>query len=80
MVKLRVKKNIFYNNQITEKNLDINQSFQPKYLDKKRTVDMNKLLNRVKEDQQTEKKKKFIFFGMGVFLMSFMSIFVAIVK
>ena len=66
MVKLRVKKNIFYNNQITEKNLNINQSFQPKYLDKKRTVDMNKLLNRVKENQQIEKKRN-LFFLVWVF-------------
>ena len=42
-----------------------------KYIDQKRIVDINKLLNRVKIDQKNENKKKIIFYCSVVFLIGF---------
>ena len=43
-----------------------------KYIDQKRIVDINKLLNRVKIDQKNETKRKIIFYSstiLGLFLL-----------
>jgi len=63
MVKLNVKKNIFYNDRFIKKKLDIKELPQLNNLYQKRNVDINRLLNRVKVDEQTEKKKKKNFFS-----------------
>ena len=42
------------------------------YIDEKRIVDINKLLNRVKIDQKNETKRKIIFYNstvLGLFLL-----------
>jgi len=42
------------------------------YIDQKRIVDINKLLNRVKIDQKNETKRKIIFYSstiLGLFLL-----------
>ena len=75
-----MKKNIFYNNAVIYKNLDTKDIFSLKKIDKKKIVDINKLLNRVKMDKKFEKKEKFIFFGLGIFLLGFMGIFVSIIS
>ena len=42
-----------------------------KYIDQKRIVDINKLLNRVKIDQKNENKKKIIFYCSVVLIIGF---------
>ena len=41
------------------------------YIDQKRIVDINKLLNRVKIDQKNENKKKIIFYCSAVLIVGF---------
>jgi len=80
MVKLNVKKNIFYNDRFIKKKLDIKELPQLNNLYQKRNVDINRLLKRVKVDEQTEKKKKIIFFSLGILLLGLMGTFVTIIR
>ena len=73
-----MKKSIYYNNKPNEINFEKNEISTLK--NKKISVDINKLLNRVKTDQQNEKKFKVAFFGLGVSLLVFMGLFVTIVR
>tara|TARA_B110000305_G_C18920475_1_gene394900 strand:- start:150 stop:377 length:228 start_codon:yes stop_codon:yes gene_type:complete len=75
-----MKKNIFYNNRSNEINFEKKELFSLKIKNKKINVDINKLLNRVKIDQQNEKKFKVVFFGSGILLLVFMGLFVSIVR
>ena len=75
-----MKKNIFYNNRSNEINFEIKELFSLKIKNKKINVDINKLLNRVKIDQQNEKKFKVVFFGSGILLLVFMGLFVSIAR
>ena len=45
---------------------------------KRRTVDINKLLNRVKIDKKNETKRKFILLGFGILILCLTGIFVSI--
>ena len=45
---------------------------------KRRTVDINKLLNRVKIDKKNETKRKFILLGFGILILGLTGIFVSI--
>jgi len=71
---------IFHNTKYLEENLTTNNMPLSTYLNRKKIVDVNKLLNRVKINRQNEKKKKIIFFSSGIILLSLVGTFLAIVK
>jgi len=71
---------IFHNGKFLEKNLIIRNTYQETYPHQKKNVDVNKLLNRVKINEQNEKKKKLIFYSLGIFLLSLMGTFLAIIR
>ena len=73
-----MKKDVFNNDTLNRKNLEIRGLFNSEYVGRERNIDINKLLNRIKIDQQNIKKQKIIFFGLGVLLVGFMGIFVSI--
>jgi len=50
------------------------------YIDQKRTVDINKLLNRVKIDQKNETKRKIIFYSSTVLGLSLIGILITLLK
>ena len=53
-------------------NKDLKKNIPVQYIDQKRIVDINKLLNRVKIDQKNERKRKIIFYSstiLGFFLL-----------
>ena len=52
---------IFHNTKYLEENLIVKNTTQVTYLHPKINVDVNKLLNKVKINEQSEKKKGFIF-------------------
>jgi len=52
-----MKKNYFHNNKQLYESLDQIKPSQAKYIDTKKVVDINKLLNRVKLNKIDEKKK-----------------------
>ena len=73
-----MKKDVFNNDTLNRKNLEIRGLFHSEYVGRERNIDINKLLNRIKIDQQNIKKQKIIFFSLGVLLVGFMGIFVSI--
>ena len=75
-----MKKNIFYNDKFIKREVEIKVLPQLNDLYKKKNVDINRLLNRVKVDQKIEKKKKIIFFSLGVLLLGLMGTFVTIIS
>ena len=50
------------------------------YIDQKRIVDINKLLNRVKIDQKNETKRKIIFYSSIVLGLSLLGTLIAYLK
>ena len=75
-----MRNNIYHNKILTEKHLDKNFFSPTNNVNPKIIVDINKLLNRVKIDQKIEKKKKFIFFCLGLLLLGTMGSFVSIIN
>ena len=77
-----MKKNIFYKNYPFKKNSEIKELLNIKYVDQKKNanVNINMLLNRVKVDKKNEKKKNFIFFSLGIFLIGLMGTFISIIR
>ena len=59
----------------TRHNLNGNQ-----YIDQKEIVDINKLLNRVKIDKKNEAKQQIIFFGIGLLILTLMTVFLVVIK
>ena len=74
-------KDIYHNNKNIQK-VDSKPIIKPQKnpIDKKIIVDINKLLNRVKVNKKNEVKSKFIYFGSGIFLLSFVGLFLVILK
>ena len=50
------------------------------YIDQKRIVDINKLLNRVKIDQKNETKRKIIFYSSTVLGLSLLGTLITLLK
>ena len=50
------------------------------YIDQKRIVDINKLLNRVKINQKNETKRKIIFYSLTILGLSLIGYFISILK
>jgi hypothetical protein len=50
------------------------------YIDQKRIVDINKLLNRVRMDEKNETKKKIIFYSLTTLALGLFSTFIMIIK
>ena len=56
-----MEKNYFHNDRSLDENLNEIRTSQRKYTDKKKVVDINKLLNRVKINEIDRKKKNITF-------------------
>ena len=67
-----MEKNVFHNKNFTEESL-LKKSTQ-------KNVDINKLLNRVKLDEQNQTLQKFIFFAFGIILIGALGFFLSIVR
>ena len=50
------------------------------YIDQKRIVDINKLLNRVKIDQKNETKRKIIFYSSTILGLSLLGTLITLLK
>ena len=50
------------------------------YIDQKRIVDINKLLNRVKIDQKNERKRKIIFYSFIILGLSLLGTLIMFLK
>ena len=50
------------------------------YIDQKRVVDINKLLNRVRMDNKNNTKRKIIFYSLTILALGLFSTFIMIIK
>ena len=50
------------------------------YIDQKRVVDINRLLNRVRIDKKNDIKRKAIFYCSTILMLGFFSAFIMIIK
>tara|TARA_B100000795_G_scaffold266861_1_gene250730 strand:+ start:629 stop:850 length:222 start_codon:yes stop_codon:yes gene_type:complete len=72
-----MKNKFFHNNKSIIKNTTTNYHTQTTRVNSKLNVDINKLLNRVKNDTYREKKSKIIFFSSVTLILIFIGFFLA---
>ncbi len=75
-----MSKNVFYNHKVLEGNLELKNSVQSYNSKYSKNVDINKLLNTLKNNKKIEKKEKIILFGFSLSFVGFMGIFVLFVR
>ena len=71
---------IFDNNKSKSESKGQKKNIPVQYIDQKRIVDINKLLNRVKIDQKNETKRKIIFYSLTTLVLGLFSTFIMIIK
>ena len=71
---------IFDNNKSKNESKRQKKNIPVQYIDQKRIVDINKLLNRVKIDQKNETKQKIIFYSLTILALGLFSTFIMIIK
>ena len=73
-------KTYFYNNRSINKNKVQKKIIPVQYIDLKRIVDINKLLNRVRIDKKNETKRKIIFYSSSILAISLFSTLIVTIK
>ena len=71
---------IFDNNKSISKNKVQKKTIPVQYIDQKRIVDINKLLNRVRMDKKNENKKKVIFYSLTILALGFFLTLITVIK
>ena len=71
---------IFDNNKSKSESKGQKKTIPLQYIDQKRIVDINKLLNRVKIDQKNETKRKIIFYSLTTLALGLFSTLIMIIK
>ena len=71
---------IFDNNKSISKNKVQKKTIPVQYIDQKRIVDINKLLNRVRMDKKNENKKQVIFYGLTILALGLFSTLITAIK
>jgi hypothetical protein len=75
-----MQKNYFHNKKhISEKKVQ-KKTIPLQYIDQKRVVDINKLLNRVRMEDKDETKRKIIFYSLTTITLLFISFLIISVK
>jgi hypothetical protein len=71
---------IFDDNKPIIKNKVQKKTIPVQYIDQKRIVDINRLLNRVRMDKKNETRKKIIFYSSAILALSLFSTLIMSVK
>ena len=71
---------IFDKNKSKSESKSQKKNIPVQYIDQKRIVDINKLLNRVKIDQKNETKRKIIFYSSTVLGLSLLGTLITFLK
>ena len=71
---------IFDENRPISKRKSQKKTIPVQYIDQKRIVDINKLLNRVRMDKKNENKKKIIFYSLTILALGLFSTFITVIK
>ena len=75
-----MQKTYFHNGKYDSENKVQKKTIPLQYIDQKRIVDINKLLNSVKIDQKNETKQKIIFYSSTVLGLSLLGILITFLK
>ena len=70
----------FHNRKSINQNINTKRLSEAQHIDKKKVVDINKLLNRVKIDQKNETKRKIIFYSSTVLGLSLLGTLITFLK
>ena len=75
-----MQKTYFHNRKhISEKKVQ-KKKIPLKYIDQKRIVDINKLLNRVRIDKKNETKRQIVFYSSVILALTLFSTFIVVIK
>ena len=75
-----MQKTYFHDRKHTIEKKVNKKTIPAQYIDQKRIVDINKLLNRVKIDQKNETKRQFIFYSSTVLGLSLLGTLITFLK
>ena len=75
-----MQKTYFHNRKHTSEKKVQKKTIPLQYIERKRIVDINKLLNRVRMDEKNENKKKVIFYSLTTLALGLFSTFIMIIK
>ena len=71
---------IFDKNKSKSESRSQKKNIPVQYIDQKRIVDINKLLNRVRIDEKNETKRKIIFYSLTTLTLGLFSTLIMIIK
>jgi len=70
----------FHNGKSIDQNINTKRLSDLQHIGERQVVDINKLLNRVKIDQQNETKRKIIFYSFVILGLSLLGTLIAFLK
>ena len=70
----------FHNSKHVSENKSQKKTIPTQYIDQKRIVDINKLLNAVRIEKKNETKKKIIFYSSVILALGLFSTLITIIK
>ena len=73
-------KTYFHNSKHVSENKSQKKTIPTQYIDQKRIVDINKLLNAVRIEKKNETKKKIIFYSSVILALGLFSTLITIIK
>ena len=73
-------KTYFHNSKHIGENKSQKKTIPTQYIDQKRIVDINKLLNAVRIEKKNETKKKIIFYSSVILALGLFSTLITIIK
>jgi hypothetical protein len=80
VVKYAMQKTYFHDRKHNSEKKVQKKDIPLQYIDQKRIVDINKLLNRVRIDKKNDIKRKAIFYCSTILALSFFSVFIMVIK
>ena len=75
-----MQKVYFHNSKSIDQDINTKRLSQAQRIGKKKVVDINKILNRVKIDQKNETKRKFIFYSLTILGLSLLGTLITVLK
>ena len=75
-----MQKVYFHNEKSIDQNINTKRLSEAQHIGKKKVVDINKLLNRVKIDKKNEIKRKIIFYSFSILGLSLSGTVIALLK
>ena len=75
-----MRKVYFHNEKSIDQNINTKRLSEAQHIGERQVVDINKLLNRVKIDQQNETKRKIIFYSLVILGLSLLGTLITFLK